>query len=116
MAVHLQWVGLACFRLRQDEGPTLAMDPYNPGVVSAACGIADPVIYPRHHTVTFPLPPVGPGRPSIVVLEPPPISLFERGRATPHIENGLEPPAPALRSSHAVLAASASPVHLNRLR
>ena len=76
----------------------------------------DPVIYPRHHTVTFPLPPVGPGRPSIVVLEPPPISLFERGRATPHIENGLEPPAPALRSSHAVLAASASPVHLNRLR
>ena len=44
MAVHLQWVGLACFRLWQDEGPTIAMDPYNPEAVSAACGIADPAV------------------------------------------------------------------------
>ena len=44
MAVHLQWVGLACFHLRQDEGPTIAMDPYDPAVVAAACGIADPAV------------------------------------------------------------------------
>ena len=30
----------------------------------------DPVIFARHHTVTFPLPSAGLGRPSIVVLEP----------------------------------------------
>ncbi len=44
MAVHLQWIGLACFHLRQDEGPTIAMDPYDPAVVAAACGIADPAV------------------------------------------------------------------------
>ena len=30
----------------------------------------DPVIYTRHHTVTFPLPQLADGRPTIVVLEP----------------------------------------------
>jgi len=30
----------------------------------------DPVIFPRHHTVTLPLPAIQPGRPNIVVLEP----------------------------------------------
>ena len=29
-----------------------------------------PLIFPRHHTVTFPLPAGGLGRPTIVVLEP----------------------------------------------
>ena len=41
MAVHLEWVGLACFHLRQDEGSIIAMDPYDPAVVAAACGMAD---------------------------------------------------------------------------
>lgn len=44
MAVHLQWIGLACFHLRQDEGPTIVMDPYDPAVVAAACGIDDPAV------------------------------------------------------------------------
>ena len=30
----------------------------------------DPVVYARHHTVTFPLPTSGLGRPTVVVLEP----------------------------------------------
>jgi L-ascorbate metabolism protein UlaG (beta-lactamase superfamily) len=31
---------------------------------------SDPVIFPRHHTVSLPLPVVRPGRPTLVVLEP----------------------------------------------
>ena len=37
MAVHLEWVGMACFRLRQDGGGAIAMDPYTP----AAIGLVD---------------------------------------------------------------------------
>ena len=44
MAVQLQWVGLACFLLRQEDGSAIAMDPYDPAVVAAACGIADPAL------------------------------------------------------------------------
>ena len=33
MAVHLEWVGLACFRLWQDGGPVIAMDPYTPSAI-----------------------------------------------------------------------------------
>ena len=44
MAVQLQWVGLACFLLRQEDGSAIAMDPYDPAVVAAACGIADPAV------------------------------------------------------------------------
>jgi L-ascorbate metabolism protein UlaG (beta-lactamase superfamily) len=33
MAVHLEWVGMACFRLWQDEGPVIAMDPYTPSAI-----------------------------------------------------------------------------------
>ena len=44
MAVQLQWVGLACFLLRREDGSAIAMDPYDPAVVAAACGIADPAL------------------------------------------------------------------------
>ncbi len=33
MAVHLEWVGMACFRLWQDGGPVIAMDPYTPSAI-----------------------------------------------------------------------------------
>ena len=33
MAVHLEWVGMACFRIWQDEGPVIAMDPYTPSAI-----------------------------------------------------------------------------------
>lgn len=33
MPVHLEWVGLACFRLWEDGGPIIAMDPYTPSVI-----------------------------------------------------------------------------------
>ena len=33
MAVHLQWVGLACFRLWEDGGPVIATDPYTPSAI-----------------------------------------------------------------------------------
>ena len=42
MSVHLEWVGHACFRLWEDGGPVIAMDPYTPSVVAAAVGLADP--------------------------------------------------------------------------
>ena len=42
MPIHLQWFGLATFRLWGDRVTTLAMDPYSPPVVADACGIADP--------------------------------------------------------------------------
>ncbi len=45
MAVHLQWVGLATFHLRQDDGPSIAMDPYDPAIVAAACGVDDPAVF-----------------------------------------------------------------------
>ena len=45
MAVHLQWVGLATFHLEQDGGPAIAMDPYDPAVVAAACGLDDPAVF-----------------------------------------------------------------------
>ena len=37
MAVHLEWVGMACFRLWQDGARAIAMDPYTP----AAIGLVD---------------------------------------------------------------------------
>ena len=45
MAVHLQWFGLATFHLSQDDGPTIAMDPYDPVVVARACGVDDPAVF-----------------------------------------------------------------------
>ena len=33
MAVHLEWVGMACFRIWQDGGPVIAMDPYTPSAI-----------------------------------------------------------------------------------
>ncbi len=45
MSVHLQWFGLATFLMRQDDGPTIAMDPYEPNVVAAACGVDDPSVF-----------------------------------------------------------------------
>ena len=30
MAVHLQWIGMACFRIWEDDTPAIAMDPYTP--------------------------------------------------------------------------------------
>ena len=39
MSVNLQWVGLACFRLWEDGGPVIVMDPYSPSVVAAAVGV-----------------------------------------------------------------------------
>ena len=33
MSVHLEWVGLACFRLWEDRGQVIAMDPYTPSVI-----------------------------------------------------------------------------------
>jgi L-ascorbate metabolism protein UlaG (beta-lactamase superfamily) len=39
MSVNLEWIGLACFRLWQNGGPVIAMDPYSPSVVSKACGV-----------------------------------------------------------------------------
>ena len=33
MSVHLEWVGLACFRLWEGEGPVLATDPYTPSAI-----------------------------------------------------------------------------------
>ena len=44
MSLHLQWFGLASFRLWGNDVPTLAMDPYSPSVVADACGIADPAV------------------------------------------------------------------------
>jgi hypothetical protein len=41
MAVHLEFVGLACFRLWEDGGPIIATDPYTPAVVGAASGLDD---------------------------------------------------------------------------
>ena len=37
MAVHLEWVGMACFRVWQDGAAVIAMDPYTP----AAIGLED---------------------------------------------------------------------------
>lgn len=39
VSINLEWVGLACFRLWEDGGPVIAMDPYNPAVVAEAVGI-----------------------------------------------------------------------------
>jgi len=44
MSVHLQWFGLATFRLWEEGGLSLAMDPYSPPVVANACGISDPAV------------------------------------------------------------------------
>jgi L-ascorbate metabolism protein UlaG (beta-lactamase superfamily) len=41
VAAHLEFVGLACFRMWQDGGPTIATDPYTPAVVAAASGLPD---------------------------------------------------------------------------
>ena len=30
MAVNIQWVGLACFRIWEDDGPVIVTDPYEP--------------------------------------------------------------------------------------
>ncbi len=38
MAVHVEWVGLACFRIWEDGGPVIATDPYTPEVL----GLTDP--------------------------------------------------------------------------
>ena len=38
MTTNLQWVGHACFRLWQDGGPAVVMDPYNPSEIARACG------------------------------------------------------------------------------
>ncbi len=43
MPINLEWVGLACFRLWEDGGPAIAMDPYNPAVVAEAVGIDESV-------------------------------------------------------------------------
>ena len=45
MATNLEWVGHACFRLWQDGGSTIAMDPYDPKEVSRACGVDDPSVF-----------------------------------------------------------------------
>ena len=39
MPVNLEWVGLACCRLEQDGGPTIAMDPYDPDVIAKVTGL-----------------------------------------------------------------------------
>ena len=44
MTLHLQWFGLASFRLSGDGITTLAMDPYSPPVVAEACGIENPEV------------------------------------------------------------------------
>ena len=33
MAVHLQWIGMACFRLWEDGAAAIAMDPYTPEAI-----------------------------------------------------------------------------------
>ncbi len=38
MAAHVEWVGLACFRIWEDGGPVIATDPYRPD----ALGISEP--------------------------------------------------------------------------
>jgi hypothetical protein len=41
MALQLQWVGLAGWLMKQDDGPDIAMDPYEPQIVADACGVDD---------------------------------------------------------------------------
>ena len=41
MALQMQWVGLAGWLMTQDDGPDIAMDPYEPQVVADACGVPD---------------------------------------------------------------------------
>ena len=45
MATNLEWVGHACFRLWQDGGSAIAMDPYDPKEVARACGVDDPSVF-----------------------------------------------------------------------
>ena len=44
MAVNLEWVGLACFRLWEDGGSAIAMDPYDSACLAEPCGLEDHTI------------------------------------------------------------------------
>ena len=39
MADELEWLGLAGWVLRQEDGPDIAMDPYEPEIVANACDV-----------------------------------------------------------------------------
>ena len=39
MPIELEWLGLAGWVMRQDDGPDIAMDPYEPEIVANACGV-----------------------------------------------------------------------------
>ena len=77
MSLAIEWVGLACFRLWQDNRPVLVMDPspshrrgMTPVEVFLKRRPRDPVVHVRHHTVPLPPPRLSTRRPTLVVLEP----------------------------------------------
>ena len=46
MSVHLEWVGMACFRLWRDGGDAIAMDPYTPSAIGL---VDDGISYPGRY-------------------------------------------------------------------